>query len=57
MGESSYCEPHHEICHNGHGRDIGLLETMIRNQETTIRHKGTDRSAVVPVDEQIRGRT
>ena len=63
--DSSYCAPHHTICHNGFGRDIAALETMMRGQEHSISYKGKEvrgetsnhggPANTIPVDVQIRG--
>lgn len=53
--DSQYCEPHHALCHNGYGRDVGLIESMVYGLDKNVIRKGTDKSVVVPVDEIIRG--
>lgn len=54
---SSYCEPHHRICHDGYGRDVDLIESMINGMEWTVTRARNERPNSVPVDVAIRGET
>ena len=68
--ESAYCPEHHAVCHNGFGKDVGLLERIMVSAEQSVvrsgkpqrtaegftRAPGADPSSTTPVDVQIRGR-
>lgn len=52
---SVYCAPHHKVCHNGFGRDVGSLEAMMYALDGNVVRRAAERSNTSPVDVVVRG--
>lgn len=53
--KSSYCVPHHRLCHAGFGREIAAIESMIYGMDGSIKRAAADHPNTVPVDDFVRG--